>query len=287
MIRKKISNYLSLVKFSHTLFAMPFAIIGFFLAIKLNNIELQWKLLVLVVLCMVFARNAAMAFNRYADREIDLKNPRTAFREIPRGIIKAKSALMFTILNCFLFLLTTLFINTLVFYLSFVALAVVLGYSLTKKFTSICHFILGLGLSLAPIGSYLAVTGKFALMPVLFSFIVLTWVSGFDIIYALQDEEFDKEEKLLSIPAILGRKRALYLSVFLHFITAIIVVIAGIIADFGTFYWLGSIVFIGLLTYQHLIISPSNISRLNMAFFTLNGIASVLFAVFTSLELLL
>ena len=204
-------KYLSLIKFSHTIFAMPFALIGFFLASK--DSEPEWITLLYVVLCMVFARSAAMAFNRYIDRDIDTANPRTAkVREIPNGSIKAKSALIFVLLNCLLFIVTTYLINPLCFALSPIALITILGYSYTKRFTALCHLILGLGLALAPIGAYLAISGKFEILPVLFSLVVLFWVSGFDIIYSLQDEEFDKAQKLHSIPVLLGKKNALNLS---------------------------------------------------------------------------
>nr|MBC7613163.1 UbiA family prenyltransferase [Pseudopedobacter sp.] len=202
-------KYLSLVTFSHTIFAMPFAFIGFFLAINTTSASFSWLKLGLMILCMVFARNAAMAFNRYLDRDIDAKNPRTKQRDIPAGRITAKNALLFTIINCFLFIGATWFINLLCFFLSPIALIVVLGYSITKRFTALCHLVLGLGLSLAPIGAYLVVTGEFALLPILFSLAVLCWVSGFDIIYALQDEDFDRVENLHSIPSYLGKKNAL------------------------------------------------------------------------------
>lgn len=283
--KSKISKYLSLVKFSHTVFAMPFAFIGYFLAIKQTDANFSWILFGLVILCMVFARNAAMAFNRFVDREIDIKNPRTAIREIPAGIIKAKSALIFVILNSVLFIITTYFINTLTFRLSPVALFVVLGYSLTKKFTSLCHLILGIGLSLAPIGAYLAVTGEFALLPVLYSFVVMLWVSGFDIIYALQDLDFDKEEQLKSFPVFFGKKGALKASGLIHASSVLIVLFAGYFAQFGLFYWIGSGIFITLLIYQHTLVKPNDLSKVNIAFFTTNGVASVIFAVFTILEL--
>src|SRR6201992_1310028 len=217
-------KYLSLVTFSHTIFAMPFAFIGFCLAVTTTHHAFEWQKLVMMVLCMVFARNSAMAFNRYLDRDIDAKNPRTKVRDIPAGRISAASALTFTIINCLLFVATTWFINSLCFYLSPVALLVVLGYSATKRFTALCHLVLGLGLSLAPIGAYLVVTGHFDLTPLFFSFAVLFWVSGFDIIYALQDEDFDKSEHLHSIPAYLGKKRALWLSSVLHILSAAFVV---------------------------------------------------------------
>lgn len=280
-------NYLSLVKFSHTVFAMPFALIGFFMAVRFTPAVFEWHLLVKVVLCMVFARNAAMAFNRYIDRNIDEKNPRTAIREIPAGIINANAALWFVILNSTAFVVTTYFINPLCWALSPVALSVVLGYSLTKRFTALCHLILGLGLSLAPIGAYLAVVGRFDILPLLFSFAVLFWVGGFDIIYALQDEEFDRENDLFSIPVWLGKQKALNLSNVLHAITAAMLFLAGRLGDFGWIYWVGYSIFLGLLIYQHTIVKANDLSRVNLAFFTTNGVASVLFASFVIADLYL
>jgi 4-hydroxybenzoate polyprenyltransferase len=292
----KVKNYLSLIKFSHTIFAMPFAMIGFFLAARegisvwwLNqnrewSISVQrkplWLLFILVILCMIFARSAAMSFNRYLDRAFDAQNPRTAIREIPAGIIRANSVLLFTIVNCLLFIACTFFINWLCFLLSPIALLVVLGYSYTKRFTPLCHLILGLGLSLAPIGAYLAVTGEFTLLPILFSFAVIFWVSGFDIIYALQDEEFDRSQKLYSIPASLGKTKALRVSELLHACSATAVIIAGIYGNFGWLYWIGVAVFVGMLIYQHSIVKPNDLKRVNLAFMTANGIASVVFAIF-------
>lgn len=236
---------------------------------------------------MVFARNAAMAFNRFIDRNIDEKNPRTAIREIPAGIINANAALWFVILNSVAFVVTTYFINPLCLALSPVALAVVLGYSLTKRYTALCHLILGLGLSLAPIGAYLAVVGHFDLLPLLFSLAVLFWVGGFDIIYALQDEEFDRENGLFSIPVWLGKPKALMLSNVLHAITASLLFIAGRTGNFGWLYWIGYSIFLCLLIYQHAIVKPNDLSRVNLAFFTTNGIASVLFASFVITDLFL
>lgn len=280
-------NYLSLVKFSHTVFAMPFALIGFFLAVQNTGALPDWMLLIKVVLCMVFARNSAMAFNRYMDRDIDGRNPRTAIREIPAGVVKADAALAFVLLNCAAFIATTWFINPLCFYLSPVALAVVLIYSLTKRFTALCHLVLGLGLSLAPIGAWLAVTGRFDVLPILFSVAVLFWVSGFDIIYALQDEEFDRSNGLFSIPVRLGRKGALRLSEALHTIPVIALIAAGVLGELGTLYWTGVAVFSVMLIYQHIIVKPDDLSRVNMAFFTTNGLASVMFALFVLADLYL
>ena len=281
-----LNNYLSLIKFSHTVFALPFALIGFFLAS--SQFGFDWGNLVLVLMCMVFARSAAMAFNRYIDRDIDLKNPRTAeVREIPKGVISPKAALLFVIFTSVNFIITTYFINTLCFYLSPIALIVVLGYSYTKRFTSLCHLVLGLGLALAPLGAYLSVSGKFDLSPILFSVAVLFWVSGFDIIYALQDDTFDKDNKLNSIPVFLGRNKALNLSKLFHLITLLSLAYAGILLEINLLYWIGFTLFSALLIYQHTIISEKDLSRVNLAFFTTNGIASVVFGVFVILDFLL
>ncbi len=285
---QKLHQYLSLIKFSHTIFALPFALIGYYLAIK--DVEIfsntsKIKMFFLVVLCMIFARSAAMAFNRYIDRKIDAKNPRTASREIPAGIIPEQKALYFVLINCVLFIATTFCINAICFYLSPIAIFTILFYSYTKRFTSLCHFVLGIGLSLAPIGAYLAVTGVFSLLPILFSFTVFTWVAGFDIMYALQDEEFDKSEDLFSIPSQLGITKALKLSTVVHCITAALIVSIGFYSNLNYSYWIGAAIFIGLLIYQHLIVKPNDLSRINLAFGTTNGIASLVFAFFTILSI--
>jgi 4-hydroxybenzoate polyprenyltransferase len=277
---KSINKYLSLVKFSYTVFALPFAAIGFTLAVTLPNNTIDYTMAIKVLLCMIFARTAAMAFNRWADKTIDAKNARTATREIPAGQISANAALLFTIINCIAFIATTWFINEACFYLSFVALAVVLGYSYTKRFTPLCHLILGLGLSLAPIGAWLAVTGTFALLPLLFSGAVLCWVSGFDIIYALQDEQFDKNEKLYSIPSIFGGKKALTISTNLHIASSLFLLDAGFEGNFSWLYFVGWGIFTSLLIYQHRLVTLTDLSKVNVAFATTNGIASIVFSVF-------
>lgn len=285
---KNINNYLSLVKFSHTVFALPFALIGFSLGFfhKLNDHpDWNWKeaffpLLIKVLLCMVFARSAAMAFNRYLDRKFDALNPRTAQREIPAGIIKPQHALLFTIVSCIGFIITTYFINTTVLYLSIIALVVILFYSYTKRITALCHIVLGVGLALAPIGAYLSIRPAFNWIPVLFSLTVLTWVSGFDIIYALQDEAFDREHRLHSIPAALGKKNALLVSDFLHLLSAFFVISAGITGNFNFIFWIGTALFIALLIYQHILVKPDDLSKVNMAFANTNGLASIVFALF-------
>jgi len=308
-----VKNYLSLVKFSHTIFALPFALIGFFLGMTSYNFwtafysqksyngysgisinffksypksfeEMTLRFL-LVLICMITARSAAMAFNRYLDRTFDAKNPRTAIREIPRGIISPSNALQFVLLNCIVFTTATFFINKICFFLSPVALFVVLFYSYTKRFTFLCHLVLGIGLSLAPIGAYLAVTGRFDILPLLFSFTVIFWVSGFDIIYALQDVEFDQSQHLYSIPATVGKAKALHVSELLHLLSAACVIAAGFYGHFHFIYWIGIAVFCGMLLYQHSIVKPDDLRRVNLAFMTANGIASVVFGILVITDL--
>lgn len=278
-------KYFSLVLFAHSIFALPFAIIGFFLAVYTTSYEFDWTKLVLMLMCMVFARNAAMAFNRYLDRDIDILNPRTANRDVPAGRVSPKQALNFTVINSLLFVLATYFINTICFFLSPVALLVVLGYSYTKRFTPLCHLVLGLGLGLAPVGAYLTITGEFHIVPILYGLVVLCWVSGFDIIYALQDEEFDRENGLKSIPVLLGTKGAIRLSEVLHVLSAILVTIPLYYYDFSWFYYIGLLIFYGLLIYQHTLVKPHDLSRVDRDFMTTNGYASVLFAVFFLLDI--
>lgn len=284
-------KYLSLVKFAHTIFALPFALVGLLLGIQTMISQGKepdnpyWLTAILVVLCMVFARNAAMAFNRLVDRSYDAENERTASREIPAGAISVPKARLFIGSNVLLFIITTGFINPLCLALSPVALAVILGYSYTKRFTALCHLVLGLGLALAPIGAYLAVTGVFDWAPVILGSAVLTWVSGFDVIYALQDDQFDEAHNLHSIPTMLGRPRALMVSTLLHVLSGAMIILFGWLTGGGILFWIGGGIFLGLLTYQHLIVSTKDLSRVNLAFFTTNGVASVVFSLFAMAEI--
>ena len=301
---KKVKNYLSLIKFSHTIFAMPFALLGFFMGIYfLNNHTIESNLhgvdvlieymrnhsmvFIYIIACMITARSAAMAFNRYLDREFDAKNPRTAIREIPKGIISPSSALRFTILSSILFVGAAYMINITCLLLSPVALIVILGYSYTKRFTSLCHIVLGLGLSLAPAGAFIAVTQTIEPAVVFLSLAVIGWVSGFDIIYSLQDDSFDSSEGLWSIPSSFGRKNALLFSRGLHLLTAIFVIAAGYQFGMGILYTVGATIFIGLLVYQQSIVKADDLSKVNIAFMTSNGIASIIFSLFAIADLLL
>lgn len=286
-------KYFSLVKFSHTVFALPFALIGFFLNFHLGtipaNADAMWLLqkFALVLVCMVTARNSAMGFNRYLDRKIDADNPRTIIREIPSGQISANNALLFVIVNSLIFIIATYFINSLCFYLSPIALLVILGYSFTKRFTALCHIVLGIGLGLAPVGAFLTISGKFELLPVIIGIAVACWTGGFDIIYALQDEEFDRNHKLHSIPAALGTVKALFVSRMLHICAIIFLGLASVIGDFSYLYIIGYIIFVGLIRYQQSLVKPNDLSKVDIAFFTTNGIASVTFSIFVIADIFL
>ena len=287
-----VKNYFSLVKFSHTIFALPFAFIGFALGVQymgMNQLPFENIILkfFLVLVCMVTARSTAMAFNRYLDRHFDQLNPRTAIREIPAGIIKAEKALMFIIINAVLFVVATFFINPICFYLAPIALFVIMFYSYTKRFTFLCHLVLGIGLALAPIGAYLAVTGVFNIVPLMFSFAVVFWVSGFDVIYALQDIEFDQSQQLYSIPSYWGLGKALNIARGLHVISAFFIIAAFFMGNFHFIYLAGAMVFVGMLIYQHSIVKPNDLSKVNIAFMTANGIASIVFSTFVISDILM
>jgi 4-hydroxybenzoate polyprenyltransferase len=300
---KKLTNYLSLVKFSHTIFALPFALTGFFLGVRgisdfqgddksvwtssVDYLSKNYDLFVYVLLCMVFARSAAMAFNRYLDREFDAINPRTAIREIPRGVISPAAALRFTILNSVLFTVAAGMINITCLYLSPVALLVVLGYSYTKRFTPLCHLVLGVGLALAPVGAFIAVTEQANAGIIVLSIAVACWVSGFDIIYALQDEQFDKTQGLKSIPTLLGPAYSLLVSKVLHIITSVCIITSGMLFDMHWLYFTGSALFALMLIWQHKLVKPNDLSKVNMAFMTTNGLASIFFSIAAVLDLFL
>ncbi|HZV71754.1 MAG TPA: UbiA-like polyprenyltransferase [Saprospiraceae bacterium] len=285
-------SYLSLIKFAHTVFALPFAVLAFFLGMKLDHSPFSWTLMGLILLCMIFARSAAMAFNRYIDRGFDSKNARTVLREIPAGIIRPFSAIVFVVLMSVAFIFTTFWINPLCFYLSPVALLVVLGYSYTKRFTWLCHFVLGVGLGLAPIGAFIAVTGSFHPLPIFYGIMVMLWVSGFDIIYALQDEEFDRANGLHSIPGKFGNKTANQISIGLHFVCACLLFFIAwyqsqLLPSLGFLHWIGAIGFAALLFWQHRLVKLNDLSKINQAFFETNGIASILFGSTVILDVLI
>ncbi|WP_294591197.1 UbiA-like polyprenyltransferase [uncultured Rikenella sp.] len=278
-----LKHYFSLVKFAHTAFALPFALIGYVLGVLERGFDF-W-ILVGILACMVFVRNAAMGFNRLIDRRFDAQNVRTAGREIPAGKISVRAARWFVVLNAVAFVVVAATFNRLTLWLSPVVLLVVLGYSYTKRFTALCHAVLGLGLAMAPCGAYIAVTGTLSIVPVWLSVLVLTWVTGFDIIYALQDVDFDRSQRLHSIPAALGVRGALWVSVLLHAVTAAMVAVVGFSLGGGILYCIGAAIFLALLLYQHLIVRPDDLSRIGAMFGITNGVASIAYAVFVILGL--
>lgn len=277
---ESVSKYLRLVKFSHTIFAMPFALVAFAYALWSSDAEFSWWLLLQVVLCMVFARNVAMGFNRWADRDIDKDNPRTASREIPSGQISPRHALAFVIINALLFVATASTINLLTALLSPVALAVVMFYSYCKRFTSLAHLVLGLSLSIAPAGAYIAVTGTLTFAPCLLSLVVLTWTGGFDIIYALQDAAFDRERGLHSIPSRFSVATSLYISIALHCVSVAALVLFATYLPQGWLLWCGVVLFTAILVAEHILVTPTRQRSIGIAFGTLNGLASLTLAVF-------
>ncbi len=281
------SRFFSLVKFSHTLFAFPFAWIGLLLGISSNNNQFEWTILLFVGLAFTALRNFAMSFNRYLDQKIDAENPRTKNRELPSGLLNKQSVIGFMIVNLLIFFGSAYFINSLCLILSPVPVLLTIFYSYTKRFTALCHFVLGLCLALAPVGAALAAYPVLLSSSILLAFIVIFWVSGFDVIYALQDFNFDVEYHLHAIPSRFGIVKSMYIARLLHLIVVILLLVLGFSFHFWSWgYWTGCSIFIVLLFFQHYVVAKYKLQKINTAFFTLNGIASVLFAIFCSMDLL-
>ncbi len=281
-----VSKYASLVKFSHTIFAMPFALFAFVYALTSTGTAFDWLLLVKILICMVSARNAAMGFNRWLDRDIDAANPRTAARDIPAGRITPRAAMAFVVINCVVFVLAAWWINTLALALSPVALVVLLGYSCTKRFTSLSHLVLGLALGIAPVGAYIAVTGTFASMPCMLALAVMTWTAGFDILYSMQDVAFDRSHVLHSVPARFSLVQSTWISLALHVVALVAVASIGVGYGFDWWYWIGTALFAVILVVQHILYRPSRIDRIGASFGLVNGLASVTYALLAIVDLL-
>ena len=276
----KIGDYLSLVKFSHTIFAMPFALLSFTYAwMTTEHGSVLWVVLLQVVACMVFARNVAMGFNRWADRKIDAENPRTANREIPAGKISSHGAVIFIIVNALLFVATTITINPLCAWLSPVALFVVMFYSYCKRFTALAHLVLGISLGIAPVGAYIAVTGTTAPECWLLAAVVTTWCAGFDIIYALQDAEFDRKRGLHSIPSHFSATASLVISALLHLASIGLLVWFALSQPHTWLLYVGCALFTAILTLEHILVTPTKQRNIGIAFGTLNAMASMSLAV--------
>lgn len=283
MAFKKFKIFLEMIKFEHTVFALPFAYVGALLVEKKvpPAHDLIW-----ITLAMVGARTAAMSLNRVIDRYIDAKNPRTRGRAIPRKLISVREVWIYILLSFGLLLVSAYQLSTLAFQLFPVAVAVLVIYSYTKRFTWACHLFLGAALGLAPLGAWIALSNSFHLAPVLIGVGVAFWVAGFDIIYACEDQEFDRREGLYSIPAQFGIARALTISSAFHIVAPVMFLLAGLILDLGIAYMIGIFIAIAILFYQHRLISPKDMSRAGIAFFNLNGTLSVVVFMFTLLEVL-
>lgn len=283
-----VAKYASLVRFAHTIFAMPFALMAFVhAAVTEPGATCTPWLLAKVILCMVFARNTAMGFNRWADRRYDAANPRTANREIPAGVVTPRAAMTFVLANALLFVAVAATINPLAAALSPAALCIVTGYSLCKRFTSAAHLVLGLSLAIAPVGATIAVMGRITEASLLLALLVLTWCGGFDIIYALQDADFDRAHGLHSIPARFGTRGALHISILLHACSAAALLLFARHCPQGPLLWTGVGVFLLLLALQHVLVTPTRQRRIAIAFGTLNGLASLALALFVIADLLL
>ncbi|QDT65719.1 UbiA-like polyprenyltransferase [Calycomorphotria hydatis] len=268
-------HFLGLIRFSHTVFALPFALFAAVLA--WDEVPFQWQHLLGIVLCMVFARSAAMAFNRLVDRQIDAENPRTEQRHIPAGILSVQAVTTFIILSSLGFIASTLLFlpNYWPLILSVPVLLFLLGYSYAKRFTMWCHYWLAAALMLSPIAAWIAITGTIDWPPVLLAGVIFFWVGGFDILYACQDIEFDQQAELNSIPSRLGIPNALRLAAASHLFAAICLFGLWAVADLGWIYFAGAIAISGLLIYEHLLVRPDDLSRVNMAFFQVNAIISI------------
>lgn len=290
MIFQRVRVFSEMIKFEHTIFALPFAYLGAFLAKQgmPSASQLFW-----ITLAMVGARTAAMALNRLIDRHIDAINPRTTQRALPKGLLSVAEVWIYVILSWALLLLAAWNLNPnheavpLTVKLMPIAVFVLSLYSFTKRFTWACHLVLGLSLGLAPVGSWVGVTGKVELPAIILGLVVVVWTAGFDVIYACQDVDFDKKQGLYSIPSVFGVRNALIISSMMHVITVLFLVWLGVLSHMGYIYWLGVLVASGVLVYEHSLVSPTDLSKLDAAFFNMNGILSVAVFLFSTADIIL
>ncbi len=281
---RKLKIILEMIKFEHTIFALPFALMSMMLAA--DGLP-ERRIIIWILVAMVGARSSAMAFNRIADITYDRLNPRTADRALPKGILSIGEVWLFTFLSAVTFVFASYMLNSLAFALSPVALLIILGYSYTKRFTSLTHLVLGLALGIAPVGAWIAVRGQFNIAPIVLSGAVMFWTAGFDIIYALQDIEFDRKQGLFSIPRFLGISRSLIVSRLFHFTAVLLLILFGVIMHLGWAYFGGTLAAAVLLAYEQSLVKPNDLSKVNVAFFNTNGFVSIGLLVFTLLDLLI
>ncbi len=278
----KVNHYLEMVRFSHTVFALPFALMG---ALVATNGLPKWDVLLWILICMVTARTAAMSFNRIVDRHIDRLNPRTRDRHIPSGKVSVREAAFLWLVCSALFVLSAWQLNQLAFLLSFPTLIILCGYSFMKRYTSLCHAVLGLALAIVPVGAWIAVKGIWEWEPVILAAGVLFWVTGFDVLYALLDEEFDQKQGIHSLVVRLGKKQAMRAAMLFHVVSIFFIFAFGYAAQLGWIYYGGALLYGGLIVYEHSLVSPDDISRVNIAFFNVNGVISIGMFVFTAIDL--
>jgi 4-hydroxybenzoate polyprenyltransferase len=269
-------HFLELIRFSHTIFALPFAMLSAVIAWAQGDSIFRWRDLAGILVCMVTARSAAMAFNRLVDRDIDKENPRTSKRHIPAGLLSVRAVTLFTLVMSLLFIATTMMFlpKRLPLYLSVPVLLFLLGYSWAKRWTSFCHYWLSAALMMSPIAAWIAVRDEFALIPTLLAAVIFFWVGGFDIIYACQDADFDRERELHSIPARIGVRAALRLAFISHLLTILMLVLLWWLAGLGLIFLIGVVAIAGLLLYEHQLVRPDDLNRVNIAFFNVNAIIS-------------
>lgn len=269
-------NYLQLIRFSHTIFALPFALLGAVLAWAQPGTDFRWQDLLGILVCMVAARSAAMAFNRLVDRRIDALNPRTATRHLPAGLLSVRGVAAFTIASSGVFVAATaIFLpKTLPLILSLPVLLFLLGYSLAKRFTSLCHYWLSAALMLSPVAAWIAVRNEFSLIPASLAAVIFFWVGGFDILYACQDADFDRSARLHSIPARFGIAKALRIALASHLITIVMLLGVWQIAGLGWIFLAGVLAIALLLLYEHSLVSANDLTRVNIAFFQVNAVIS-------------
>lgn len=281
---RKIKIILEMIKFEHTIFALPFAFTGALLAVKGLP---SWGQVLWITVAMVGARSAAMGFNRWADRKLDAENPRTKVRALPQGLVTPAQVIVFTAVSSMALLFAAYMLNPLSWQLSPVALAIVFFYSYTKRFTFLSHAFLGLAVSLAPIGAWIAITGKIEAPALVLGAAVLFWLLGFDVLYALQDREFDRKSGLHSIPQRFGTPRSLWISRASHGVTMAALFWLYALLSLGWYYLAGVVIALCLIIYEHTLVREHDLSKLNMAFFNMNGYISVTIFLFTLLDVLL
>lgn len=279
---KSFFTFLKMIKLEHSLFALPFAFVGMFLA---ANGMSSWNVILWVVVAMVGARSAAMGLNRYADAEIDARNPRTASREIPAGNISKTATIFYIILSLAVYFLAAVMLNKLTAILSPIPILIFILYAYAKRFTNFCHIILGIALGLAPVCAWIAVTGTVNLPPFILGGAIILWVAGFDILYAIQDIEYDRKEGLHSIPAVFGVSGSLIIARLLHFAAFFLFILLMAFTNLGYIYLAGVLISGALMAYEHSLVSKDDLSKLNMAFFNMNAYISITIMIFSIIDI--